>query len=149
MTLLTRISIASVIVSLPAIAWTFLVLAALLTSSVIPFGGGLASLSFIFILLVAVPVELAATAASSPPVTPSASSVSSSKPSLFASRRPVGNSFSSPSPSAPASSSSSPASSAPVEHAPERPSHRHRDWQRPLLRESPVQAKNAGAGLLP
>lgn len=47
MTLLTRISIASVIVSLPAIAWTFLVLAALLTSSVIPFGGGLASLSFI------------------------------------------------------------------------------------------------------
>ena len=60
MTLLTRISIASVIVSIPAIAWTFLVLAALLTSSVIPFGGGLASLSFIFILLVAVPVELAA-----------------------------------------------------------------------------------------
>lgn len=47
MTLLTRISIASVIVSLPAITWTFLVLAALLTSSVIPFGGGLALLSLI------------------------------------------------------------------------------------------------------
>ncbi|MCI6206165.1 MAG: hypothetical protein MR654_04510 [Corynebacterium glucuronolyticum] len=53
MKLLTRVSIASVIVSVPAIAWTFLVLAALLTNSVIPFGGGLASLSFIFILLVA------------------------------------------------------------------------------------------------
>lgn len=60
MKLLTRVSIASVIVSVPAIAWTFLVLAALVTNSVIPFGGGLASLSFVFILLVAVPVELAA-----------------------------------------------------------------------------------------
>ena len=60
MKLLTRVSIASVIVSVPAIAWTFLVLAALVTNSFIPFGGGLASLSFVFILLVAVPVELAA-----------------------------------------------------------------------------------------
>ncbi|MDD7586181.1 MAG: hypothetical protein SPK00_06455 [Corynebacterium glucuronolyticum] len=60
MKLLTRVSIASVIVSVPAIAWTFLVLTALVTNSVIPFGGGLASLSFVFILLVAVPVELAA-----------------------------------------------------------------------------------------
>ena len=60
MKLLTRVSIASVIVSIPAVAWTFLVLAALVTNSVIPFGGGLASLSFVFILLVAVPVELAA-----------------------------------------------------------------------------------------
>ena len=60
MKLLTRVSIASVIVSVPAIAWTFLDLAALVTNSFIPFGGGLASLSFVFILLGAVPVELAA-----------------------------------------------------------------------------------------